>query len=433
VPPVAVNDLWHKRHPKPGEKRCGAHRLVPTAAHGKGKRYQVRVTDPDGNPLARESYATQKEADDRDAELKVAAKTGTVVDDKGGKTLFEAYARGWLKTRRHDHGTAERVLSQLVNHCFEDPETKGLAPSGGQAIGQRSMGTLARRASVMRDWAADLKLEANTAILLLGIVTAIFDAAVDDMIVPRNPLRTGSFDKPKRTKTDLTVWTAEEIEAACERLPAELKALGWLGAVTGGRQGELLGVQKDDFDFLRKTVTYSVQVVYIGGRMVFKPLKNDKPRTVPIATPVIPVLSEHMRKYPPVAVTLPWSEKGSKQDGKPHTRMLVFTDGGRAYYRQTANRHWRKAWTAAGIEDRGRANGMHILRHSVAARWMSKGLNPSKVAAYLGDTVAVVIEFYSHWLPEDDDLGRAIVDDYVTPGKTAPKTSDRHRSDMAAV
>lgn len=431
---MPVYDLWHLRRPPKDAKRCGAHRKAPTGAHGKGLRYQVRVIDPDGNELPRESFEFEQDAKDRDAELRAAAKAGTVVDDKGGKVLFEAYARAWLKTRAtQDHGTAERTLSQLVNHCFQDPEAKGRTPSGRVAIGHHSMGTLARRASLMRDWAADLKLQANTAILLIGFVTAIFDAAVDDMIVPRNPLRTGSFTRPKRVKSDVTVWTAEEIEAVAGKLPAELQALAWLGAVTGGRQGELLGVEKGDFDFLRKTVTYSVQVVYVDGKMVFKPLKNDKPRTVPLAAQVVPVLAEHMRLYPPVAVTLPWSEKGSKMDGKPVTRLLVFTDEGRAYYRQTVNRHWRKAWTAAGIKDQGRANGMHILRHSVATRWMSKGLNPSKVAAFLGDTVAVVIEFYSHWLPDDDDLGRAIVDGYVTPGAATPKTSGRHENDMAAV
>lgn len=432
---MTVNDLWHKKHPAAGEKKCGAHRHVPTAAHGKGKRYQVRVIDPDGNELPRESFEFEQDAKDRDAELRAAAKAGTVVDDKGGKIPFEAFARGWLKTRAtQDHGTAERTLSQLVNHCFQDPENKARTLSGRLSIGQYSMGTLARRSAVMRDWAADLKLETNTKILLLGIVTAIFDAAVDDLIVPRNPLRTSSFSRPKRVSSDVTVWTAEEVEAACRLLPGDLKAAGWLGAVTGGRQGELLGVAKDDFDFLRKTVTYSVQIVYIGGRMVFKPLKNDKPRTVPVSASVIPVLSEHMRLHPPVAVTLPWSEKGSKQDGKPVTRMLVFTDpAGRPWYRQTVNRNWQRAWKAAGIADQGRANGMHILRHSVAARWMSKGLNPAKVAAYLGDTIAVVIEFYSHWLPEDDDLGRAIVDDYVTPGTVSSKTSGRHDTDMRAV
>lgn len=422
---MSVYDRWHLSKPPKDAKRCSSHRKVPSAAHGIGLRYQVRVIDQDGRPLAKESFEFEKDAEDRDAELRTAVRAGTVVDDKGGKVQFEQYARQLLRTRSHGHATAERVLSQLVNHCFEAAGAKGKTPTGRAAIGHHSMRTLARRASLLREWANGLRLKPNSARLLIGEVERIFDAAVDDLIIPRNPLKTRSFasGKPRRTKTEVIAWTPEEVSGACDGLPAELRAMGYLGAVTGARQGELLGLALGDVDFLRKQVTYSVQVVYVGGRLCFAPLKNHKTRpsrTVPVAAPVVPVLSEHVRLHPPAAVTLPWSEKDNeKLDGKPVTRLLLFHDDGRAYFRQTVNRHWRKAWAGAGISDRGRAGGMHVLRHSAASRWLSRGLNPAKVAAFLGDTVAVVLETYAHWLPDDDDRGRAIMDDYVAPLKTS--------------
>lgn len=421
---MGVYDRWHLRHPPKDAKKCSDHRKVPSAEHGIGLRWQVRGVDADGNALPKESFAFEEAARDRDAELRSAVRAGNLIDDKGGKVTFEAYSKTWAKTQTHDHSTAERVESQLRNHCYEDPKNKGKTPTGRVPIGQNSMGLLARRVSLMRDWIADLALSPNSARLLIGVVGSIFDAAVDDRIVGRNPLKAKSAAKPKRVKTDVVAWTSDEVEATCQELPEELQAMGYLGAVTGARQGELFGVAKDDIDFLRRQVTYSVQVAYVGGRLVFKPLKNDKPRTVPVAVPVIPVLSEHIRKHPPVAVTLPWSEKGSKLDGKPVTRVLVFTDEGKAYYRQTVNRPWRKAWQAGGIKAQDRANGMHVLRHSAASRWLSKGLNPAKVAAFLGDTVGVVINTYAHWLPDDDNLGRAIMDGYLTPGEVPPDTSE---------
>lgn len=427
---MSVYDRWHLAHPKEGAKRCSTHRKVPSAEHGKGLQWQVRGTGPDGRPLPKESFKVEQDAKDRDAELRTAVRSGTLIDEKGGKVTFEAYARKWLATQTHDHSTAERVESQLRNHCFEAAGTKGKTPTGRTAIGQQPMGTLARQVSLTGKWAADLKLTANSARLLIGIAEAVFESAVDDLIIGRNPLKTGTARKrrPKRVKTGVTVWTPEEIEAVCRQLPGELAGMGYLGAVTGARQGELFGLAKGDIDFLRRTVRYEVQVAYVGGRLVFRPLKNHKTqpsRTVPLAAPVIPALSEHMRKYPPVPVTLPWSQRNSKMDGRPVTRELVFADEGKAYFRQTANRAWRKAWTAAGIAGQGRANGMHILRHSAASRWLSKGLNPAKVAAYLGDTVAVVIGTYSHWLPDDESLGRAIMDDYLTPGTGSSKMSER--------
>lgn len=57
----------------------------------------------------------------------------------------------------------------------------------------------------------------------------------------------------------------------------------------------------------------------------------------------------------------------------------------------------------------GRLNGCHVLRHTAASAWLSAGLNPAKVAAYLGDTLQVVVNIYAHFLPEDDERARAVM------------------------
>jgi integrase len=430
---VSVYDRWHLKHPPEGAKKCGRHRKVPSAEHETGLQWQVRGSDADGRPLPKESFAIEQDARDRDAELRTAVRSGTLIDEKGGKVTFQVYAEKWRKAQTHDHSSAERIEAMLRLHVYEAPGAKGKTPGGRAAIGGYQVGVLGRRVTLVRDWVGDLKLRANSQRLLIGAVEAIFTAAVDDLLIGRNPLKAKSVSKPKRTATDVVVWVPDEVEAVCGELPGELRAMGYLGAVTGPRQGELFGLAKGDIDFLRRTVHYEVQVAYVGGRQVFRPLKNHKTRKsrdVPVAATVIPVLSEHMRLHPPVAVTLPWSERGSKMDGKPVTRTLVFTDpGGRPYYRQTVNRHWRRAWLAAGIADQGAANGMHILRHTAASRWLSKGLNPAKVAAFLGDTVGVVLDTYAHWLPDDDDRGRAIMEDYLTPGtppsQVPEKSTDR--------
>jgi integrase len=124
-----------------------------------------------------------------------------------------------------------------------------------------------------------------------------------------------------------------------------------------------------------------VQVKYLAGCLFFAYVKNGKVRDVPVADPVIPVLAEHVRQYPPVRVTLPWGAP----DGKPVTRELVFTSPeGLALNRNSFNRAWRSAWKAAGVDpERGRQNGCHVLRHTAASAWLSAGLS-AKVAAYLG-------------------------------------------------
>jgi len=419
---LSVYDQWHLQHPKPGATKCRQHHKYPSGSHLKGLQFVVRGhVDQDGNPVPKESFENEADAKVRDAELTTSVLAGTYIDKKAGEITFEAYSGEWRKTQTHDHPTAERVERMLRNHCYDDPRgPKHKSPTGRNAIGGYSMRTLARRVSLLRNWIADLRLAPNTALLLIDTVSAIFDAAIDDRVIPSNPLDAKSVARPKRVPSDVIPWTAGQVEATCQELTDELRALGYLGAVTGPRQGELLGLDRDDLDFLRREVTYSVQVTYVGKRLCFSPIKNDNKRTVPVAAPVLPVLSEHVRLYPPVAVTLPWSEKGSKKDGQPVTRMLVFHNAGEAYHKQTVNRRWKKAWTAAGVPDRGRKNGMHVLRHSAATRWLSRGLNPAKVAHFLGDSLSVVITVYSHWLPDDTDKGRAIMDDYLAPGQVPP-------------
>lgn len=422
---MSVYDRWHLAHPPQGAKKCGTHRKVPSAEHETGLRWQVRGTDPDGQPYRR-NFEFKEDAEDKDAELRTAVRAGTFIDEAAGKVTFRKYAERWRKGQTHDHGTAEKLERMLINHCYPADGNRDKTPAGRNAIGGYAMGVLSRRVSLLRDWVADLALEPNSQLLLISWVTAIFEAAADDRIIGRNPMKSKSVPRPKHVPSDVIAWTPDQVEATCQELPERLRAMGYLGAVTGARQGELFGVASGDVDFLRRVVRYEVQVAYIGGRLVFKPLKNDRPREVPVAAAVMPVLSEHVREYPPAEVTLPWSEKGSKKDGKPVTRRLLFTGGdSRAYFRQTVNRAWKPAWEAAGVPDRGRANGMHVLRHSAASRWLSEGLNPAKVAAYLGDTLAVVISTYSHWLPNDEEKGRAIMDAYLTPGTMPSGTQKR--------
>jgi hypothetical protein len=81
-----------------------------------------------------------------------------------------------------------------------------------------------------------------------------------------------------------------------------------------------------------------VQVKYLAGCLFFAPVKNRKTRDVPVADPVIPVLAEHVRQYPPVKVTLPWGAP----DGKPVTRELMFTTSdGRALNRNALTAYGR--------------------------------------------------------------------------------------------
>ena len=368
---MAIYDRWYKDERKDDGtgKIVRTGKRVRSADYGCEKRWQVRWRDEQGKQRT-ETFAKKIEAEQHDANTRSQLANGTYIDPAAGSVTLRDYAEEWRKSRVHDLATAIRIESAFRNHIYAGPENAGKTPTGAPSIGDYPIRILAKRTSILQSWISGITTGPNTARKIVADLSQVFMAALDEGIIPRNPLSARSMQKPKAVNTEAVPWTASEVEAVAEELPARLAALCYLGAACGMRQGELFAAAVDDLDFLRKMMRVEVQVKYLAGRLFFAPVKNNKPRSVPIADPVIPVLAEHVRQYPPVRVTLPW---GAPQ-GKPVTRELLFTMNGLGLNRNEFNRLWRPAWSAAGLPDRGRKNGCHALRHTAASAWLSDGL-----------------------------------------------------------
>jgi integrase len=403
---VTLYDRWHKTERQPDAIR----KQVRSSEYGCEKRWQVRWRDEQGRQKKR-AFVKKIDAQRYGAKVKTQLADGTYIDESAGQVSFRAYAEDWRVARMHDPSTAERVESMLRNHVYSYEGKPGRIREGGPAIGDYPMRALAKRTQLLQGWIKGLTLGPNSSLLVIGYVSQVFTAAVEEGLIARNPLSAKSIQKPAAVKTEAIPWTAAEIDAVAGELPGWLRVAPYIGSAFGTRQGEALGLAKSDVDFLRKTVRIAVQVKVVGGRMVFAPVKNKKPREVPMAEPVIPRMSEHMRRFPPVPVTLPWHEPGNpKRHGKPVTRELILTwPPGQPVQSEAFNRPWRAAWKRAGIPDRGRLNGFHATRHTFASACLSDGLNPAKVAALIGDTLQVTLATYSHFLPDDDDRAKEIL------------------------
>ena len=444
---MSVYDRWHLSHPPAGARKCSAHRKVPSAGHGTGLRWQVRGAGQDGRPV-KQNFEFEQDAKDKEAELKAAVRAGTFVDDRAGKITFQQYAEQWRKARVHDPATAERIRSAFENHVYEGRAKgvpKGKTAQGGNSIGQYPMAALSRRVSIVQQWIASLPLHANTALLVITDVSQVFRAAADDKIIALNPLAADSVQKPRPVESRAVAWPRELVEAVAAELPAGMRPMPYLGACCAHRQGELCAVALEDLDFLRKTCGISYQVKYMdvtgvadltspprpsplrGKILVYAPVKNKKPREVPVADEVILMLSAHLAARPATAVKLPRVRRDGKIDGDL-TRRLVFTNGGRPWYKGTVQRPWDRAWKAAGVAKAAQVNGWHVLRHTAASEWLSKGLGLAKTAAYLGDTQGVVLRTYSHFMPADEDRAREIMNAFFSaPAESAdaPRTPRR--------
>ncbi|GHA70703.1 hypothetical protein GCM10010391_65560 [Streptomyces anthocyanicus] len=124
---------------------------------------------------------------------------------------------------------------------------------------------------------------------------------------------------------------------------------------------------------------------------MFAPPKGGKLRDVPLPSPVADALRAHMKRFPPVEITLPWKVA----DGHPVTKRLIFTGprGGHVWRTSLNEEAWKPALAAAGVipvPERGqpyaesRENGMHALRHFYASVLLDAGENIKAFAEYLG-------------------------------------------------
>lgn len=216
-------------------------------------------------------------------------------------------------------------------------------------------------------------------------------------------------------------------------LNSRYAVLSYLGAGTGMRQAEMFGLAVDDIelDGPRPVIHVRRQVRVVHGVPCFAPVKNRKEHDVPLAESLRPILAEHIRRYPPVLVTLP----RKVPDGDPVTFSLIVTcPDGRPWKGPGFDQaHWYRTQQRAGItppvakgEKRkaARDQGMHVLRHTAASAWLSAGADIVAVAAWLGDTVETVYKAYAHLMPDADDRGRKAIDQFFRRPGGEPSALD---------
>lgn len=445
---MAVYDQWHRK-PRPGEQpcKCGtkASPLYPGAEHKRGRRWLVRYLAPDGSQPSRSfdlkvGTDPNRHADAYDKMIAEQLRTGTYVDPALAGTTFQAYAEEWRKSRGHDVVTAANVERRLRLHVYEDPEHpgSGKTPKGGVSVGQHSLGLLAQRPSLTQGWIQAMPLAQSTRRLVVGDVSAIYAAAIDDGIIGRDPTKSKSVERPARDPKRARPWTAAQAGAMREQLPPRYRVIIDLGTGTGMRQGEMFGLGVDDITFLGRKPEVRVvrQVKLIGGKPRFAPVKNRKVHAVPLAPSLAAALARHLKEFPAAKVTLPWHDP---RDRAMHgtmvsVRLVLCTPAGGALERQPFNGSvWRPARERAGIvpprepgqrSSPSREDGCHALRHTFASVQLRAHVDVARLAAWMGDTPKVVLDTYVHLLPDDDDAdGRAAVDGFLA----ASLAPDSHR------
>ncbi|GAA4100335.1 tyrosine-type recombinase/integrase [Nocardioides kongjuensis] len=366
-----------------------------------GKRtitYRVRWRESDGRARAK-TFRRKVEADRFAAMVSADLVRGHYIDPDAGKVRFEEYANQWLAAQTFEEGTVEMVELRFRLHVMPH-------------LGARNLSDV--QPSTIQGWLRTLTgLSGNYRKVIYANVSSVFTAAVDDGLIPKNPCKAPSVRRPKSDPRKFRPWTRERVLAVREELPDRFKLVVDLGVGLGLRQGEIFGLSLDDIDLNTGEIEIRRQVKLLGNnRQLFGLPKGRKIRTVPLPDRVLELINDHVTRYPPRSVTLPWD----RSDGASRSVDLVlFSRESGALNRNYFNpKIWRPALVAAGVEPK-RENGCHALRHFYASTLLDAGESILALSEYLGHAdPGFTLRTYTHLMPSSTERTKAAIDEILS-------------------
>lgn len=214
-------------------------------------------------------------------------------------------------------------------------------------------------------------------------------AMADGLVVVDPTLR---VRLPALPASELVVPTPDQVRPLSAAAASDFRAGIVLGAHVGLRAGEAQGLFVSDVDFLRRTVNVRRQLDGRSNRMMLGEVKTKASlRSVPVPSPVLDVLAEHVRVH------------GSGRDG-------VLLHRGDEYLSDNQfNWSWRGAQRRAGITEGSMR--YHWLRHAFASSLISASCSVKAVADAMGhQSPTVTLQTYASLWPGDEDRIRSAIE-----------------------
>jgi integrase len=185
---------------------------------------------------------------------------------------------------------------------------------------------------------------------------------------------------PRLNTAEIEIFAPEEVEWILKAAANyRLNALYVLALSTGARQGELLGLQVQDFKPAVGTLAIR-RTVYNGA--VGSPKSKQGKRTIVLPKQARNALEEHITTN----ACKSWIFTTDKGHTLPSTHFL------RGY--------WHPLLKKADIPYRT----FHTCRHTVASTLLGQGLPIPAIARYLGHTPQTLLGTYAHCLPSQMEL-----------------------------
>lgn len=218
-----------------------------------------------------------------------------------------------------------------------------------------------------------------------NILGLIFGYAENQDIIEKNPMKKVDSPKvPKRTVDALTDEEAVRFFVSLNGCDFEFRCILHILITTGLRRGECLGLQWQDIDFQKATLTVNRATTYTPekGIVVAPPKTANSIRTIPLVPSTVNLLKQLLRK---------------QEQKHPSTLLqgsFVFSREGSPFEPRDPSaitRHMKRFVRSAGLPD----VSPHDLRHTCASLLLASGADIKSVQEILGHADAsTTLNFY---------------------------------------
>ncbi len=230
-----------------------------------------------------------------------------------------------------------------------------------------------------------------------AVLSMVLASAVDANRLAVN-VAAGVRGLPRRPEHEMHFLTEVQVEHLADAIDPRYRLLVLVGAYTGLRPGEILGLKVKRLNLVAGTARVAEALTEVDGKLTWGTPKNHERRTVPLPPP------------------LP-QELGAWLADRPHSpEDLVFTAarGGPIREHKLMERYFKPAAIEAGICVRSirRKSGetlvtdlrMHDLRHTAASLSIREGASIKALQKMLGHKDAVqTLNRYGHLYPDELD------------------------------
>jgi integrase len=344
-----------------GKRDWGRIRQLPSG------RWQARYPGPDGKLRpAPQTFERKADASNWLANKRAEINRDEWIDPDAGKVTFRLYAETWIKERDLADTTAERYEGILRNHV--QPH-----------FGDRRLSEI--KEPIIRQWRKKLR-DAGVGLATVAkayrLVHSIFNTAVDDLLIRRNPCRIKGASQDKASER--STLTIDQIFAIADAIQPRYRLLVLLAALTSLRFGEFAALRRRDVDLDRGELRVRrSQAELKHGRTIIKDPKSEAgKRSVAIPEVVLADLRDHLTQF---------SEPG------PDGLVFVGPKGGRLR-RRNFLRLWRKALADANIEEDD--VHFHDLRHTGNALAAATGASTKELMPRMGHSSVRAALIYQH-------------------------------------